>query len=194
MIESIDFKDEDLDLPATLVIEGTPDSLLETYGAMPPSAEMYVAGLCVDNVTDGAKHDGLPAINIALHDDNGKSRGRLVLVHASAETPYHEILPQWEIVFEDMEYARSFYDRFTSTRKSENAVVTVTQDFVFREDIQLELIDFCAEYGVQAEIVSISGPAGGWPVVKFTGRYNNVERMLLEGFSFPEAEVLDMLS
>lgn len=41
-------------------------------------------------------------------------------------------------------------------------------DFAFRHDLEREATEFGRWFGATAEILTLAGPGGGWPIVRFT--------------------------
>lgn len=49
-------------------------------------------------------------------------------------------------------------------------------------DVTGDPVAYAAQYGLTAEVLDPSGPAGGWPVVRFTGRLSAVVAILEDYF------------
>ena len=69
----------------------------------------------------------------------------------------------------------------TSYVGSNTEYMTTTIDFVYESDMAGEIERYGSVFGIpveQIEIVTEVGPAGGWPVVKFTGTVAQITDLL----------------
>lgn len=49
-------------------------------------------------------------------------------------------------------------------------MASINLDFVFQTDVERDAKAYGARFGIdQVEVITENGPAGGWPVVQFTG-------------------------
>lgn len=59
----------------------------------------------------------------------------------------------------------------------EDEMSSIDLDFMYETDAQSEATAFAARFDVQAEVIVEHGPAGGWPVVRFTGTTEAIIRL-----------------
>jgi hypothetical protein len=58
----------------------------------------------------------------------------------------------------------------------------VTVDFGFDVDFAAELIEYAQRFNVVPIVLSMHGPGGGWPEVRFVGTLPNVENLAIAYF------------
>ncbi len=65
----------------------------------------------------------------------------------------------------------------TSPEERRQLMSSIELDFMYETDPQSEATAFAARFDAQAEVITEHGPAGGWPVVRFTGTTEAIKRL-----------------
>lgn len=72
---------------------------------------------------------------------------------------------------------------------TENATMSIALDTCFKdwgedqETIEGVIAQFAVKHGVTGTVVDPSGPAGGWPIVEWTGTREQLKSMLKEHYA-----------
>lgn len=66
-------------------------------------------------------------------------------------------------------------------------MAVITLDTCFNEHegetIESVIAQFAAQHGVTGKVVTVNGPAGGWPIVEWTGTRGQITDMVLTHYA-----------